>query len=295
MHVPRRSLSAFDVSRRTLLSEFLHIKRGKHRPTPARLAVDGFVATSIGILVARQMDAGVFSLFLSSAALSTRFEALLKDNKEAIWTRGERSWAANKRSASCVLALFVGMAFAFVATVIAIGAAEAESTFKFALDAAAIGRDTILTRRFGSGPSLLAHNFVVFTSCFALAFVYRSYGALLALSWNACVWGVAFSFLIGRALEAASAPIVVGALALSSVLPHLLLEALSYVVAALVGIFTSKALSKYSIADPKLKQVMRASATLAVGAALVLCLAALLEAQVSSALLVRVSELIRGA
>ena len=41
---------------------------------------------------------------------------------------------------------------------------------------------------------------------FVLAFVYQAYGALLSLCWNACVWAIVLTLLVGRGAAASKPP-----------------------------------------------------------------------------------------
>ena len=120
----------------------------------------------------------------------------------------------------------------------------------------------------------------------ALAFVYRSYGGLLALTWNACIWAVVLSTLVARGLDATqTAPVTFVIVSAAALLPHLVLEASAYVIGALAAIYASKAITKYGPRSAELWQVMRAVATLVLFAALTLAAAALVEHLVAPSML----------
>jgi len=118
----------------------------------------------------------------------------------------------------------------------------------------------------------------VLASFMVLALVYRSFGALLALTWNACVWGVVLTLLVARGISLTDGSTIVFVLvALLALLPHLVLEATAYVLGALAGIFLSKGLAKYEIETVEFKMVARASGSLVLIAAILLTLAGLVE------------------
>lgn len=226
-----------------------------------QLALEGLTYVTLAIVFTHSASlehAGVISIFLGAAGLSARLTTLLRENRDDIWVHGKGSWPTNRRTAVSVMAVFVGAIVGYASVAVVIGEASALSAFQFALDSAGIGHDTILTRRFGTFLPLLGHNALVLLMFVALAFVYRSYGALLPLLWNACVWGVVLTVLVRRGLaQSDGSAIAFVLIALLALGPHLLLEALGYVVGALAGIFLSKGVSKYGFGDPRFAQVAR--------------------------------------
>lgn len=266
--------------RTTLLADLLgrHIE---HHPRPLAVGVAGllFTTTSAALTLAFGLPhAGIFAIFLASAALAAPFSWLLDDNREAIWSRGESAWHANRRTALGVLGLFAGMTTGFVIWSAILGAEGIRAHFGFALDAAHISHDDILSRRFGEVGPLFSHNLAVLVACMALAFIYRSYGALLALGWNAAVWGVVLTLLVMRALHGTPVhPVLFVLTAAGAVLPHLLVEAAGYVLGALAAIFLSRGLARYQARDGRFRRVAGAASLLLVVAVVLLWVGALLE------------------
>jgi hypothetical protein len=194
------------------------------RSHPGWLGIEaaGFTAVALmfGHAVGHQ-HAGIVAIFLASASLSSRFKQIASAAERG--ARGRQGWAL-VRGATVVLALFMGMLITFGAYAWLIGPTAAAERFPFAGAGAA---DTALhADRFRPGLGLVGHNLLVLLSAFVLAFVYRTFGALLALSWNACAWAVVVAAWADSA----------GGWWMVALLPHLLLEALAYALAGLAGI-----------------------------------------------------------
>jgi len=254
--------------------------------SPARRAAQlglesiAYTVFAVGFLAAIGMqEAGLISIFLVAAPLSDRLMQLLEENREAIWTHGMSGWRANRRTAAGVLWIFLGVLFGYAAIASWLGGTGDVSLFEFALVAANVGTESLQDRVFGNTWELLAHNLTVALAVACLAFVYRGYGVMLALAWNACVWACVLSVL---ALRGDSPGLLVAALA---VLPHLILEAGGYILVALAAIFSSKALSSYDLGEGRQLRALRASFVLLLLAAATLLAGAWIEANVPALVL----------
>lgn len=227
-------------------------------------------------------EVGTLTLFLGAAALHGTLRDLLEDNRAAIWERGEGAFAANRRTALGLVAIFTGMLVVFVALAAWYEAGPTPGRFGMARPAG-----DILHRRFGdSVGALIRHNLLTMLLLMVLGFVYRAYGALLALGWNAVTWAGVLTVLVMRALpEAEAHPALFVAVSALAVLPHLLVEAAAYVVGTLAAIFASRAVTRYARSDPRLWRVLRAVAVQAAMGVLLLVLAAVLERHVPPAVL----------
>jgi Stage II sporulation protein M len=280
-----RTESMADEAESTFLTRLIALRGRSYREQPAWIiALEGLAFTVIGVFITSSLvaeHAGVLSVLCASTALAHRFRDLLDENRDNIYVHQLGSVKTNLRTASRVLAMFLGIVVAYALTTVWLGEEGTRATFRYFLDGVSIGDDSIVTRRFGSFGPLLAHNLAVLGSFFALSFVYWGYGAVLALAWNACVWGTTLTILVVRG-AAASYPATEVALAALSVGPHLILEAVAYLLGGLAGIFCSKALSKYRLSDPVFRSVMRAVLVLLVVAALSLVTAAGAESLLAS-------------
>ncbi len=266
---------------RSILPAFYGGGQSRRRSTLVTLWFQAalFGAASLAICTALKIEqAGFISIFLLAASLSDRLDRLLRENRTAILDLGVPSWKANGWTASCVLAMFAGVVTAYAAAAALVGPEGGVRSFGFALDAANLNEGTLFTRRFSSLGELLRHNYLVLFCILLLAFIYRSFGALLALTWNGCIWGFVLTVLAVRGFEAAGVS-ALGFVAISScaLLPHLALEGLAYILAALAGIYLSKALFKYPFGDPVLKASAGSSLNHLLLALAVLLAAALAE------------------
>lgn len=241
-----------------------------------RLVAEASILTMISTWLPATLgfeEAGLLSLFLLTAALSDRLTLLLEENRTGIWIEGRSGWRANGRTAWGILLIFTGIFAGHVVIATTLGEARVAELFDFALRSAALGADTLERRDFGTVPELVAHNLRVLVVVGLLSFVYRAYGAMLAIAWNASVWAIALTVLWLRAPE--------GGTAVLAVVPHVLLEGLAYVTTALAFLFASKGLATHPVGDPALGRVLRACLVLLAGAGLALLLAAATEVWVA--------------
>jgi len=87
--------------------------------------------------------------------------------------------------------------------------------------------------------SLLMNNLGVLAICFLISLVYRS--GIFIIAWNASVWGVVLGNFLKGAPAAPDAAVFFVAITLIAIMPHLIIEALSYLSAAIAGAVTFKA------------------------------------------------------
>jgi len=199
------------------------------------------------------------SIFLVSASLSERIRFLLDENRSNVWDHHLSSWEANRLTALSFLAIFLGIITAYFIYAFGAGIDGIIQTFGFVVEASGLGEGSLLTRHFSSFNGILVNNLIVLLCIAILAFIYRAYGAMIALSWNACVWAAAITVLTLRTAQIPGATnqrdIILAATAL---LPHLVLEGFAYVIGSLAAIFLSQAISKYPLRDPRMRVVGRA-------------------------------------
>jgi hypothetical protein len=162
--------------------------------------------------------AGVVSLFLASAALSSRFKQVVRRHRRASATR----------LVLAIAPLGVGAFVAYSLVCAWLGPDGVRERFAFAVSATGVGVEGLSADRFRSSWGLLGHNLLVVVSAFLLAFVYRGFGALLTLMWNAAAWAAALVLLARPEQPVGVAMLAVG--------PHLALEALAFICAALAGV-----------------------------------------------------------
>jgi len=275
-----------------LLGESTLNRQGLHRY--ALLVTEGLLYTGVALLLtarwARQ-ESGVFAIFLTAGALTSQMKELLDENRRNIYERDDISnRKANTITALSVMSLFIGVLITFAIAGAVLGSDAASHRFAFALKAADIGSDSILNRSFGSIQSIGVHNLIVLASIWILSFLYRAFGLLIALVWNASVWALVLTFLIQRGVEQTSThAFLFVTTASAAVLPHLILEALAYIIGALGAVYMSIAVAKYEPKDAQFRGVAKAVVQLSLFSLAWLLVAAALEAYLPPAVLSLVS------
>ena len=101
---------------------------------------------------------------------------------------------------------------------------------------------------------------------------------LLVLAWNASTWGAVFSYLSLLASEDPEISLLpyMGK-TFFCILPHLVVEAITYVLIAMSGVFLSRAVTKYKILSDEFSQVGEAVLNILVMGAVLLIAASFLE------------------
>ncbi len=211
-------------------------------------------------------------------------ERLLDRNRDEIWGKVETPRRANVKLALGLLVVFLGVFVTYLGAVQLTPDDKLHGLFDRQIGDFRAGSLTEID--FGSFAYLLRKNGIVFFGCYAFALIYRHAGMLLVLAWNASTWGVVFSWLAINAAQDEGAVAVAGELSrtLVCILPHLILEAVAYVLVAMTGVFTSKAIAKYSLDSPEFLQVANAVLRIFAAALLVLVIAAAVEAWLAPAL-----------
>lgn len=216
---------------------------------------------------------GIVSVFLHSLSLMTAFEFVLEKNGNDIWQRHIDPVRANLHMTISLLALFLGGLCVYFFAAIMMSSVLAEHLFAAQLEGAVV---QITQIRFANFAPTLAHNLLALCTFLLFALLYRT-GAVFAVLWNASVWGAVFGVTTHHAPGVGSAALLNGAKILLCTMPHLVSEALAYILAAMAGMFLSKALSKYRWSDDKFYRVLRACTVILLLAIGTLLLAALLE------------------
>lgn len=230
-------------------------------------------------------EASLIGVVLVAFSQAGTAEKLLDRNRDEIWGKLETPRRANAKLAAGLLVLFLGVFVTYLAAVQVTPSHRLHALFDRQLGDFAAGDLTEV--HFGTFRELLRRNGVVFFGCFAFALIYRHAGMLLVLAWNASSWGVVFSYLALRAAGEADDPLEVSAYlgkTLLSILPHLVLEALAYVLVAMCGVFTSRGVARHKLSSPQFLQVAKAILRILATAFAVLAAAAAVEAWLAPAL-----------
>ena len=252
-----------------------------------RVLFIGLVSALVGIacgLVLFPNEASLIGVVLVAMSQSAVVGGLLDRNRDEIWGESVEPGLANRKLATSLLVLFMGVFFAYALTVQLAPEARLLDWFDRQLGDFAAG--SLLDIDFSDFEHLLGRNVLVLAACFTFALIYRHGGMLLVLAWNASRWGVIFSYL---ARQAGQDPDVEPAAYLAKtfvcILPHLVLEAVAYILVAMSGVFLSKALTKYSLGSAEFLQVGSAVLRIFWMSMAVLVAAALVEAYLAPELI----------
>ena len=245
------------------------------------LFVEALILTLISVYAVRLIgvpEPGLIGIVLASAAMTPRLNQILELNRARIWSGEGNGRRVNLASMISGLILFSGMFVAFMAIGIASSDAVLIKDFNFIVTRIQLDTNTGLSpERFSQGVSIFQHNLSVLITLALMSFVYRSLGAMFALGWNAGVWGVTIVLFMGGGRDTELNTVVYGTMILIAVIPHLIVEAASYLIGALAAIFLSRGLTIYRLNDTRLNRVMSAVGVLAILSVGLLVSGALLE------------------
>lgn len=219
--------------------------RGMHFPGAL---LRGAAWSVVGMVAARMFfpgDAALISVVLIALGQAGYVQALLDRNRDEVYGGAMTPRRANLRMARELFGLFIGVFLAYCAAVSLLSLAKVGAVYG---DFLGEFRGTRLRDvDFGTFGVLMQRNAVVLFASFLLSTLYQHGGILLVLAWNAARWGVVLGFLTRT--EAAHGG-VEAALTVAIVLPHLIFEALSYVLAAMSGAFLGRGLLRHRIGSP---------------------------------------------
>jgi len=233
-------------------------------------------------------EASLVGVGLFAFSQGKTVEALLDRNRDEIWGEVISPARANLKLAMSLMVIFLGVFATYLFAVQIVAGhyndlAPVERLFDKQIGDFGAGRFEDIV--FAEFTLILKHNAGVLFACFSFALIYRHAGMLLVLAWNASVWGAVFSYLSLVATEndsgmASSAvyPAVYASKTLVCILPHLVSEAVAYVLVAMAGVFTSLGLARHKIGSDSFMQVTRAILNIFLYAIAWLCLAAAIEA-----------------
>ena len=246
-----------------------------------RLIVEAFILTMLSIYAIRLIgvpEPGLIGIVLASAAMIPRLNQILAINRDRIWSEEGNGRRVNLDSIVSGLSIFSGMFIAFIVIGIINSYAVLLKDFDFILTRTRVDPDSVLSpERFSQGFQIFQHNISVLITLAALAFIYRSLGAMFVLGWNAGVWGVTIVLFMGGGGETDLNRFLYGVMILIAILPHLLTEAASYLVGALAAVFLSRGISIYKIGDFRLNRVLAAVGVLTLLSVALLASGAALE------------------
>lgn len=247
-------------------------------PSNPLLVFEGFGMVLFGVFIAYLLFPGEVSLvgvFFVALAAKDTMERVLEWNGKAIFDAKVKPIVANLQLSWMLTLLFMGAIVGFSLIGLTLPLENIDSLFEHQLkDQPHRGALDLL--RFGEFPTIILNNLSVLLFFFLVALPFRESGVMLALAWNASVWGATFS-LLARHWTQSGGPSLVESFArvMTACGPHMFLEALSYVFAGLAGVFLSRGLIRHKLGSkPMFSILMSCKALLLWSLALVLLAAA---------------------
>jgi len=232
-----------------------------------RIGIEGALITLVSVYVVRGInvpEAGLVGLSLASAAMVPRFNTILATNRERIWAAPGTGRAANTQSAISGISIFGGMFLGFLLMAIFAESGGFKADFAFILKETGFKPGDVLSpERFALGYEVIIHNLFVLVALAILALLYRSLGTMIALGWNASVWAITLALFIQGGSGGDTSQFLHTVIVIVAVMPHLIVEALGYVIGALSGVFLSRGIMRYEYSDPRLRRVLTAVLVLA--------------------------------
>ncbi len=177
---------------------------------------------------------------------------------------------------------FLGIMLAFSFFSIALPALAANLFFKAQLSvlqgqATAAGHAFFSTGLF---KEIFLNNLKVLVFCFLIS-IFAGNGSMLLIAWNASVWGTVFGNLAKvSAVMGGANPWAFFLLIMLSVLPHTILEMLSYVIATISGAAISEGFLKEKLKSDRFMNVFMINLILLIVALFVLAVAGVVETYV---------------
>lgn len=239
--------------------------------------LSGFIAAMPAIPIARFYFGTVEMMAASSLmaiSLMQFLKVLLEKNRREIWEEKKEPFQVNSELTLQFCALFFGICtFALLFQVIAegIGATRLDS------------REMYLS----SIPRLISHNLQVLAAATCIGIIYREGGLVIILAWNALHWSESLVGHLSYFYDRAG--IIALLLACVSVIPHLVLEVVAYVLGGIGGVFISKGIFKYSLESSELRRVSKASLVCVIAGSMCIIAAAVSEGTLIKSLLKAIS------
>jgi uncharacterized membrane protein SpoIIM required for sporulation len=242
-------------------------------PNAAQLLGEGILVAMMGSFFAGWLfpnEAGIVAVFLASISSTDSIERLLSWNRALILSKTVSPATANGRIAKRLLALFIGATIGFSIFAMTLPLADVEQLYSHQLQE--LANPEFGKMAFGHPGDIAIHNIYVLLFFFIIALPFRQGGVMLAIAWNASVWGATFAVLARNwaNTETLSSTEAFGRVLLACG-PHLILEASAFICAGVAGVFLSKAFLRYALESEAFGSVLKSvSMLLLIGLVLVL-------------------------
>ncbi len=248
----------------------------------------GVIYTIIGLVVGSILfpgDPALPAVAITSMLLLPELYKIfsIEERKESVEKKvGLRSlWKDDLNIVRVYVFLFLGIMMVYAVGTMMLPTLQANSLFReqlefrygqgFAGHAVSFGWDTNLFW------GILSNNFMVLMACFVLALLSGD-GAIFLISWNASVWGTIFGLTAKTAAAFSGGSVIFYfSLIMLIVFPHMIIEAISYFLAAIAGSVISKDVILEEFASDRFYDVFTMNIYLLVAGLAVLLLGAGVE------------------
>jgi len=221
----------------------------------------GVIYAFIGTLSALMLFpnyVSIMSLAFTSVLLIPSIGKLMKEEENIV--ANERHFSVlvlfrdHKDVIRLYLLLFFGIFLSFCAIGVFTSNTYVEHYFGAQLKIAGISGEAVNIG--GEFAGIVMNNLLVLVICFILSLAYGS-GSILFIVWNASVWGIVFGYFIHQsAVSSQSSMLIYFTQMFLPFLPHMLTEALSYILAAVVGGVISKAVLREKMFSHKFNHIL---------------------------------------
>jgi MFS family permease len=252
----------------------------------------GVIYSVVGILLSSFLFKGdpalVAVAFTSLLLLPELYKIFsIEERRESMETRVSiRSlWRDDADIIRIYIFLFLGILIVYAIGAMLLPNLTANSLFREQLEVRfgqGFAGNAFATGGFSSGLffSLLSNNFLVLIACFIMALLTGD-GAIFLITWNASVWGTIFGITAkNAALFTGGSALLTFGIIMLIVFPHMMIEAISYFLAAISGSVISKDVILEKFMSHRFFEVFGFNLYLFLFALLFLLLGALVEAWV---------------
>ncbi|MDA3960402.1 MAG: stage II sporulation protein M [Planctomycetota bacterium] len=242
----------------------------------------GLLASLAGQLAAyyifRSADAGAGAMLFTLVALSGYIFPAFQRNAKEVWSGELSPGRANRALAMQLGCIALSVLVGFTLLPLIWGNADYAASFHGAERAEQVSNTSLTRLLFAGTGELLLHNIRVVAVFLLVGIAFRYLGVLFVIIYNAANWGWVFAAVIAGDADRLDSGLKAMAYLGLAVSPHVVLEFAGYVCAAIAGVFISRGLTNYRPASRSFITIAKASMTLMLAAALIVALAALIEA-----------------
>lgn len=260
-----------------MLERLYNIELVKKKPYLAFFL--GLVYSIIGIGIATilfKRDPAIVTVAITALLLYPTIKGLVGSEIGLLSKKKQHRLRNHTRLVIIYLLIFLGVMIGFSLFSVMLPSLATNALFQNQIGVLYSSVGGATTFNSGLFSSLFMHNLVVLGLAFIMAFFIGD-GAIFLLVWNASVWGTIFGNLAKTsALAGALNPFIIFGIILVIVLPHTLLEGLSYIFSAISGGVVSRSVISEKKANKKLI-LIRNSITILVIAIAVLLVAVFIE------------------